>query len=127
MFQGICTQQNVIGTCQPQIWYVPIYDYACTSSNGCDVPTVCGNNKPSGSNGCYHFSGFAGFVATGASLNGGGGGGVNQGSYINGDSYCQKNSNECVYGYFVGPEVGKFPTSQGGGQDFGVSSFSLSG
>jgi hypothetical protein len=120
-----CTAATIVASCQPSPMYVPIYDYVCNNNNGCDVTTVCGPNKPAGSNGCYHFIAFAAFIPTGFNLNGGGGGGLNQNSFISNKGYCT-GSSKCVYGYYTA-QFGQLPNGQGGGPNFGLSFYSLSG
>jgi Flp pilus assembly protein TadG len=117
-----CNYGTVGVSCQPQVIYVPIFDYTCKSGQ-CDVATVCGPDKPPGSNGCYHFTGFAGFVVTGAQLNGSGG--LTLSSFISNKKYCNGND-KCVYGFFIG-EFSHLPNGGGGGANFGLSFFGLSG
>jgi hypothetical protein len=109
-------------TCQPSVLYVPIFDWTCKQGS-CDTTTNCYGGKPAGSNGCYHFTGFAGFVPSGFQLNGAGG--LTQSSLVSNVKYCTGND-KCVYGFFIG-EFAELPNSEGGGEDFGISFFNLSG
>ena len=118
-----CTFATVVTSCQPKVIYVPIFDGTCSNGSTCNVSVVCGAGKPPGSNGCYHIAGFAGFVPSGYQLNGSGG--LKQNSFISNKGYCNGN-NKCVYGYFTGL-FAHLPNGGGGGQNFGLSYFSLSG
>jgi hypothetical protein len=109
-------------TCQPNVLYVPIFDWTCKQGS-CDTTANCYGSKPAGSNGCYHFTGFAGFVPSGFQLNGTGG--LIQSSLVSNNKYCTGND-KCVYGFFIG-EFAELPDSEGGGEDFGISFFNLSG
>jgi hypothetical protein len=62
-------------------------------------------------------------VPTGFQLNGSGG--LVQSSFISNNKYCSGND-KCVYGFFIG-EFAELPDSEGGGADFGIAFYNLSG